>query len=114
MYDLVLKGGTVIDPAQGLNGALDVAIENGTIAAVVPDIARTDTKRVIDIPNRIVTPGLIDLHTHVFDGVAGNGVNPDLAGVREPSELDKLPADERKKFAALWAQVAAVIDRGQK
>jgi dihydroorotase len=82
MYDLVLKGGTVIDPAQGLNGALDVAIENGTIAAVVPDIARTDTKRVIDIPNRIVTPGLIDLHTHVFDGVAGNGVNPDLAGVR--------------------------------
>ena len=39
---------------------------------------------------------------------------PDLAGVREPSELDKLPADERKKFAALWVQVAAVINRGQK
>jgi dihydroorotase len=82
MYDLVLKGGTVIDPSQGLNAALDVAIENGKIAAVAPDIATTEAKQVIDVPDRIVTPGLIDLHTHVFDGVAGNGVNPDLAGVR--------------------------------
>jgi dihydroorotase len=82
MFDLVLKGGTVIDPSQGLNGALDVAIENGKIAKVAAGIEPSGTKRVIEVPNRIVTPGLIDLHTHVFDGVASNGVNPDLAGVR--------------------------------
>jgi dihydroorotase len=81
MYDLVLKGGTVIDSSQGLNALSDIAIENGRIAAVAPDIARSESRRVIDVPNRIVTPGLIDLHTHVFDGVARNGVSPDLAGV---------------------------------
>src|SRR5713226_5756533 len=82
MYDLVLKGGTVIDPSQGLNSLSDVAIENGRIAAIEPDIARTESRRVIDVPNHIVTPGLIDLHAHVFDGVARNGVSPDIAGVR--------------------------------
>jgi len=81
MYDLLLKGGNVIDPSQDLRGALDVAVENGKIAQVAANIAVTEARRVVDIRGKTVTPGLIDLHTHVFDGVAANGVHPDIAGV---------------------------------
>lgn len=81
MYDLLLKGGNVIDPSQDLRGALDVAVENGKIAQVAANIAATEARRVVDIRGKTVTPGLIDLHTHVFDGVAANGVHPDIAGV---------------------------------
>ena len=81
MYDLLLKGGNVIDPAQDLRGALDVAVEDGKIARVAANIPKSEARRVVDIPGKTVTPGLIDLHTHVFDGVAANGVHPDIAGV---------------------------------
>ena len=81
MYDLLLKGGNVIDPSHDLRGALDVAVEDGKIARVAANIAVTEARRVVDIRGKTVTPGLIDLHTHVFDGVAANGVHPDIAGV---------------------------------
>jgi len=81
MYDLLLKGGNVIDPGQDLRGALDVAVEDGKIARLAANIPKSEARRVIDIPGKTVTPGLIDLHTHVFDGVAANGVHPDIAGV---------------------------------
>ena len=81
MYDLLLKGGNVIDPSHDLRGALDVAVENGKIARIAANIAETESRRVVDIRGKTVTPGLIDLHTHVFDGVAANGVHPDIAGV---------------------------------
>jgi dihydroorotase len=82
MYDLVLKGGVVIDPSQNLNGASDLAVQDGKIAAISPNIPMTEARRTIDAKDRIITPGLIDLHAHVFEGVARNGVNPDIAGVR--------------------------------
>lgn len=82
MYDLLIKGGTVIDPAQGINGPHDVAVEGGKIARVAPSIPAEEASRVVEVKGKIVTPGLIDLHTHVYDGVNGNGVNPDLGGVR--------------------------------
>ncbi|HEY7539843.1 MAG TPA: amidohydrolase/deacetylase family metallohydrolase [Methylomirabilota bacterium] len=81
MYDLLLKGGHVIDPSQDLREALDIAVENGKIAKVAANIPAAEARRVVDIPGKTVTPGLIDLHTHVFDGVAANGVHPDIAGV---------------------------------
>ena len=82
MYDLLLKGGTVIDPSMELDGVHDIAVQDGIIASIAPNIASEEATRVINVSGRIVTPGLIDVHTHVFDGIASNGVNPDLGGVR--------------------------------
>jgi len=81
MYDLVLKGGRVVDPSSGFDGVLDIAVENGAIARVAAGIAPAEAARVIEVGGKIVTPGLIDLHAHVFEGFNRTGVNPDLAGV---------------------------------
>ena len=82
-FDLVLRGGRVIDPASGLDGVADVAIHEGKIAAVQPAIARRDARKSIDVAGRIVTPGLIDTHAHVYQHVTGSfGMNPDLVGIR--------------------------------
>ena len=82
MYDLLIKGGRVIDPSQGINGDNDVAVEGGKIARVAPDIPAAEASRVVEVKGKIVTPGLIDLHTHIYDGVNGNGVEADIGGVR--------------------------------
>ncbi len=81
MYDLLIRGGTVIDPSQNIHALNDVAVEAGKIARVAPGIPVEEAARVIDVPGKLVTPGLIDLHTHVYDGVNGNGVRADLGGV---------------------------------
>jgi dihydroorotase len=81
MYDLVLRGGRVLDPSSKLDGAQDVAVTAGTIARIAPAIESKDAKRTIDVAGRVVVPGLIDLHAHVFEGVNRSGVHPDLAGV---------------------------------
>jgi dihydroorotase len=82
MLDLLVRGGTVIDPSQGLRGAFDVGVRDGRIAQIGAPDAQVQAKRTVDVTGKTVTPGLIDIHTHVFDGVASNGVHPDLAGVR--------------------------------
>ena len=56
-------------------------MEDGVIARIAPSIPRDEASRVVEVGGRTVTPGLIDMHVHVYDGVASNGVNPDLAGV---------------------------------
>jgi dihydroorotase len=83
MYDLIIKGGRVIDPAQNIDGVMDVAVEGGKIAKVTPDIPNKEAKRVRNAAGKIVTPGLIDVHTHVYDGVIENGVSPDDLGVKQ-------------------------------
>lgn len=77
MYDLVVRGGRVIDPASGLDGVLDVAIAGRQIGAVGPDLTAGGAREVLDAAGLLVTPGLVDLHTHVFWGVPPLGVEPD-------------------------------------
>lgn len=81
MIDLLLKGGEVIDPSQNIRGKLDVAVESGTIQKIAPDIRPGPATRVVDVSGKFVVPGLIDLHSHIYEGVNQTGVNPDLAGV---------------------------------
>ena len=75
MFDLVLKGGRVIDPAQGVDTRLDVAFAGGKVAEVGPDLP--GGKQTRDVSGLIVVPGLVDLHTHVYWGGTSLGVDPD-------------------------------------
>jgi dihydroorotase len=80
-FDLVLRGGRVIDPAQGIDAVCDVAVANGRIAAVQPDLPPSDTN--IDVRGALVLPGMIDTHAHVFRHVTGRfGLDADMVGVR--------------------------------
>ncbi|HIN05418.1 MAG TPA: amidohydrolase/deacetylase family metallohydrolase [Dehalococcoidia bacterium] len=82
MYDLIIKGGTVVDPSQNIHGLNDVAVEDGKIARIAPDIPSAEAKRTVEVKGKVVIPGLIDLHTHVYAGVNATGVDPDIGGVR--------------------------------
>ena len=81
-YDLVLRGGRVIDPAQGLDSALDVGLRGGRVAAVAPTLSPEDAREVVDVRGQIVLPGLIDTHAHVYQYVTGRfGLEADMVGV---------------------------------
>ena len=81
-YDLLLRGGHVIDPASNLNGVMDVAVRDGKIAAVQKDIIPTSAKEVVDVRGKLVLPGMIDTHAHVYQYVSGRfGLNADMVGV---------------------------------
>jgi dihydroorotase len=82
-YDLLLKGGHLIDAKNGISAVRDVAISKGKIAAIAENIPPSEARRTIDISSLYVTPGLMDMHTHVFAGSMGreytgeNCVRPD-------------------------------------
>jgi dihydroorotase len=77
-YDILLQGGTVIDPRNGINAVVrDVAIAAGRIAAVAPSIAVTEARQVVNVRGLYVTPGLVDIHVHVY---AGTGVKGSYSG----------------------------------
>ncbi|MBZ5662408.1 MAG: amidohydrolase/deacetylase family metallohydrolase [Acidobacteriia bacterium] len=75
--DLLIKGGTVIDPSQKLHALLDVTVKDGKISQIAPDIPEDGSRSVISAKGKIVTPGLIDVHVHVFEGVGPTGLNAD-------------------------------------
>jgi len=77
MYDLVIAGGTLVDPGSGLREKKDVAVEKGRIALIESDIPRDGGWEVLDASDHLVTPGLIDVHVHVYPGVSHYGVDPD-------------------------------------
>ena len=82
-FDLLLRGGRVICPASGIDEIKDVAIHNGKIAAVQADILPTSAREVIDVSGKLVLPGLIDTHAHVYQYVTGRfGMNADMVGVQ--------------------------------
>ena len=76
-YELVIKNGTVVDPAQGIHARKDVAFANGRVSAISNDIPTSEAREVLNADGCFVTPGLIDLHVHVFYGVSHFGIEPD-------------------------------------
>lgn len=76
-FDVVLKGGRVLDPAQGIDAPLDVGTKQGRIAALEADLPTDDAWLVLDVAEQFVTPGLIDLHMHIYWGGTDLGVLPD-------------------------------------
>ncbi len=77
MYDLLLRGGRVLDPANGRDGVADIAFQDGKVALIAAEIAPDEANEIRDVSGNIVTPGLIDLHTHVYWGGTSIGVDPD-------------------------------------
>jgi dihydroorotase len=120
-YDLLLKGGHVIDPANGLDAKMDVGVSLGRIAAVEKDIPANQAGKVVDVSGLYVTPGLIDIHYHVGHGGAPlNWFAPDspnhevlpaaaLASTDPRAQLVPygIPAD-----LALQSGVTTIVDAG--
>jgi dihydroorotase len=76
MHDLVIRGGRVIDPAQGIDAPRDVAFRDGKVAALEASIEAGAAREVIAAAGKLVVPGLIDLHTHVYWGGTSLSVQP--------------------------------------
>lgn len=76
-FDLVIKGGELIDPAQSLRGKRDIGIRWGVVEAIEADIPAARAMRTIDASGKIVTPGLIDLHSHVYPYGSAIGIPAD-------------------------------------
>ncbi len=90
-FDLVIKGGDVLDPSQSLRGKRDIGIRFGMIEAVETDIPAARASRTIDASGKLVTPGLIDLHSHVYPYGSAIGI----------------PADELAQFQCTTTTVSA-------
>jgi dihydroorotase len=105
MYDLLLKGGHVIDPANHIDEVRDVAISAGKIAAVEKNIPANLAGKVVDVSKLYVTPGLIDIHYHIGHGGAPlNWFTPEARAHALPLGI---PAD-----LALQAGVTTIVDAG--
>jgi dihydroorotase len=81
-YDTLIVGGEVVDPGAGLQGPMDVAIKRGRIVDVAPGLDRAQADEVIDASGQYVTPGLVDLHTHVYWGATYWGIEADPVAAR--------------------------------
>jgi dihydroorotase len=77
IYDLIVKGGRLIDPSQSISGDRDIAVSGTKVVRVAADIPAAEARHVLNAKGKIVTPGLIDVHTHVYDGVAPLGIPAD-------------------------------------
>jgi len=90
-FDLVIKGGEVLDPSQKLRARRDIGIRNAVIAALEPEIADSRAKQLLDAKGKLVLPGLVDMHAHVYPGVSALGI----------------PADELVPYTATTTYVSA-------
>jgi dihydroorotase len=82
-FDLVLIGGHVVDPASAIDAPRDVAVRDGRVAAVADSLADASAREIVDVTGRLVLPGLIDTHAHVYQHVSGRfGLNADMVGVQ--------------------------------
>ena len=104
-YDLLLKGGHVIDPANKIDAVMDVAVSSGKIAAVQKDIPASQAAKVVDATGLYVTPGLIDIHYHIGHG--GAPLDWFTPEARVQSTPLGVPAD-----LALQSGVTTIVDAG--
>src|SRR6195952_3230887 len=79
-FDLVIKGGDVLDPSQSLRGKRDIGIRWGVIEAIETEIPAAKASKTIDATGKLVTPGLIDLHCHVYPYGSAIGIPADEVG----------------------------------
>ena len=107
-YDLLIRDGEVLDPAAGLKGRLDVAISAGKIAAVAPSLPENDARRTISARGLLVTPGLIDIHAHIFVNAYDMGGHTDR--FCQASGVTTL-CDAGSTGSATFAGLRQVIDR---
>ncbi|HLW59537.1 MAG TPA: amidohydrolase/deacetylase family metallohydrolase [bacterium] len=109
-FDLVLQGGTLIDPAQGISARKDVAFAGGKVAAVA-DALPAGSAELIDCAGRVIAPGMIDLHVHVFYGVSHYGIEADphcvAKGVTTAVDAGSAGADTFPGFRKYVIDVAA-------
>jgi len=80
LTNFLLKGGRLLDPANGKDGQFDIRVTDGVVDAIAPNL-EPDGAAVLDVKNLIVTPGLIDVHLHLMKGLGAFGVDPDIFGV---------------------------------
>src|SRR5512133_3185178 len=76
-YDLLIRDGDVMDPGGGLRGRMDVGIAGGKIVEVAPGLREENARRTISAKDRLVTPGLVDVHAHIFVNSSDMGENTD-------------------------------------
>ena len=118
VYDLLLKGAHVIDPKNKISAVRDVAIRDGLIAAIAPSIPPAQARKLVNVSGLYLTPGLIDLHAHVFAGSEGKGlagghssIFPDDFALRTGvTTVVDAGSSGRRNFAAFKA---TVIDRAR-
>jgi dihydroorotase len=110
-YDLVLAGGTLLDPAEGIRAVTNVAFARGEVAAIDPRITPADAAETVDCAGLIVAPGMIDLHVHVFYGVSHYGIEPDphcvAKGVTTAVDAGSAGADTFPGFRKYVIEAAA-------
>src|SRR6266566_939214 len=80
LKNFILKGSRLIDSASGLDGQQDIHVRDGVVAAMGADL-KAEGATVVDVKDCIVTPGLIDVHLHLMNGLGAFGVDPDIFGV---------------------------------
>ena len=88
MYDLLLKGGHLVDPANGRNGRFDIGIRRGSIARIAPDIPRSEAAEVLNVSGLLVLPGLVDIHIHASSEFQGRVAHRMLALAGVTTALD--------------------------
>ena len=90
MADLLIQGGEVLDPGQGLRGRLSIAVSQEKISQMASHIDPREAQRVVDVGGKVVVPGLIDLHAHVYAGVRTVGVNENclMPEITQQADID--------------------------
>lgn len=111
-FDLLIKGGHVVDPASAWDGPLDVALAAGAVAATDANIPEDSAYRVIDARGRYVIPGLIDLHTHVFHDFTYWGLDRTADGRDHLGRRELRGRDHAPGLPALHRRPGAGADQG--